>query len=300
MSFAFETKSEVCAIPTVKDCCKKALLSGILTFAGVKIKGGIKFSTENSFVKELVLNIINQLYKADVVLTQNERTKSTLYVIEITNCDDMLSDLGLNLIAMHINYPILNRDCCKRAFIRGAFLGGGSVTNPDKSYHLEISTRHLTLKDEFLRLLMKFGIKAKTMERSGCHVFYLKGSEAIQDMLVLIGANNTTLKFIDVKITREVKNNINRRQNCDFANMDKIIEAAAVQKKAIDKINTTIGIDLLPPDLETLAWARLENMEVSLRELGDMMDPPLNKSAVNRKMKKLIEISNGLESHIDE
>ncbi len=300
MSFAFETKSEVCAIPTVKDCCKKALLSGILTFAGVKISGGIKFSTENPLVKDLMLSCIKDLYDVQLAVTENERTKSTLYIIEITDCGDMLLDLGLNTMAIHINHDLIKRDCCKRAFIRGAFLGGGSVTDPDKSYHLEISTRHLTMREEFPRLLMKFGIKAKTMERSGCHVFYLKGSEKIQDMLVLIGANNTALKFIDVKITREVKNNINRRQNCDFANMDKIIEAAAIQKKAIDKINTTIGIDLLPPELEALAWARLENMEVSLRELGDMMDPPLNKSAVNRKMKKLIEISNSLESHIDE
>lgn len=300
MSFAFETKSEVCAISSQKNCCKKALISGILTFAGVKISGGMKFSTENPHVKELVVNTINEMYDARVDVAENKRTKSTLYVLEITDCADMLSELGLNSMAMHVNYDLIKRDCCRRAYIRGAFLGGGSVTDPDKSYHLEISTRHLTLNEEFPRLLMKFGIKAKTMERSGCHVFYLKGSEKIQDMLVLIGANNTALKFIDVKITREVKNNVNRRQNCDFANMDKVIEAATMQKRAIDKINTTIGIDLLPPDLEALAWARLDNMDVSLRELGDMMDPPLNKSAVNRKMKKLIEIANGLEKRIDE
>lgn len=300
MSFAYETKSEVCAIPAQKDCCKKALISGILTFAGVKISGGIKFSTENPYVKDLMVNAIKDLYDVHIDVTENIRTKSTLYVIEITDCTDMLIELGLKSMAMHINHDLIKRDCCKRAFIRGAFLGGGSVTDPDKSYHLEISTRHLTLNEEFLRLLMKFGIKAKLMERSGCHVFYLKGSEKIQDMLVLIGANNTALKFIDVKITREVKNNINRRQNCDFANMDKVIEAATIQKKAIDKINTTIGIDLLPPDLEALAWARLDNMDVSLRELGDMMDPPLNKSAVNRKMKKLIEIAKGLKKSDDE
>jgi len=205
MSFAFETKSEVCAIPVQKDCCKKALISALLTFAGVKISGGIKFSTENPYVKDLFVSNVKALYDVDIKVTENERTKSTLYVIEITDCTEMLADLGLNYMAMHINYDLIKRDCCRRAFIRGAFLGSGSVTDPDKSYHLELSTRHLTLKEEFPKLLMKFGIKVKTMERSGCHVFYIKGSERIQDMLVLIGANNTALKFIDVKITREVK-----------------------------------------------------------------------------------------------
>lgn len=299
MSFAFEAKTEVCAIPTEKECCKKALIMGMLNIAGAKSENGIKFATENIRVKDLLTSVVKELYDAQVEVVANERMLSTLFSIEISNCDDMFKDLGMDGMAMHINHSLLTRDCCKRAYIRGAFLGGGSVTDPEKSYHFEISTRHLALKDEFLRLLMKFGIKAKTMERSGCHVFYIKGSEKIQDMLTLIGANNTTLKFIDIKITREVRNDINRRQNCDLANMDKTVQAAGAQKDAIDKINTTIGIDLLPPDLEALAWARLDNMEASMRELGDMMDPPLNKSAVNRKMKKLMEIAKGLESRAE-
>jgi DNA-binding protein WhiA len=299
MSFAFEAKTELCAIPVEKECCKKALLLGILTFAGVKNGSGIKFSTENPAVKELTEKIVSELYNAEISVTATKRNKSDLYTLEIKNCAAMLEDMGINTMAMHINYSLLKRDCCKRAFIRGAFLGSGSVTDPDKSYHMEISTRHLTLKEEFPRLTMKFGIKLKTTQRSGCHIFYLKGSEKIQDMLTLMGANKTTLKFIDVKITREVRNDINRRQNCEFANMDKTVNAASKQKAAIDRINTTIGLDLLPADLEALAWARLENMEVSLRELGEMMEPPLNKSAVNRRMKKIMEIANELKQRTD-
>ncbi len=295
MSFAFDAKTELCAIPVEKECCKKALILGILTFAGIKNGNNIKFSTENPSVKALMESLAKDIYNAEISVTESKRNRSDLYVMDIKNCTEMLADLGIDTMAMHINHALIKRDCCKRCFIRGAFLGSGSVTDPDKSYHMEISTRHLTLKEEFPRLLMKFGIKLKTTQRSGCHIFYLKGSEKIQDMLTLMGANKTTLKFIDIKITREVRNDINRRQNCEFANMDKTVNAASEQKAAIDKINTTIGIDLLPPDLEALAWARLENMEASMRELGDMMDPPLNKSAVNRRMKKLIEIANGLK-----
>ncbi|MDD4689540.1 MAG: DNA-binding protein WhiA [Eubacteriales bacterium] len=299
MSFAYNTKTEVCAIPTEDKHCKKALVAGMLAIAGSKSGDVVKFSTENIRVKDLLVGLVGDLYKAKVEVVASERMRATLFGIEISNSKEMLEDIGMDTIAVHFNYDILKRDCCKRAFIRGAFLGGGSVTDPTKSYHMEISTKHLTIRDEFLRLLMRFGIKAKNMERNGYHVFYIKGSEKIQDMLALIGANRTTLKFVEVKINNEVRNNVNRRQNCELANMDKTAAAASEHKKALDKINTTIGIDFLPPDLEPIAWTRLENMEATMSELGGMLDPPITKSAVSRKLKKIIEIAKTLEQNED-
>jgi hypothetical protein len=185
-----------------------------------------------------------------------------------------------------IKWEHLKRDCCKRAFVRGAFLGGGYIIEPEKSYHLEMLVTSAGLRNNFEELMQFFGIEAKWIRRSGAYVFYFKGSEQIVDILTIIGAHKSMMEFLNVKIEKEMRGDVNRIVNCETANVEKSISASLRQIRAIE----TIGIDNLPDSLRTIARMRLENRECSLKELGGLMMPPLTKSAVNHLMRKIMEI----------
>lgn len=294
MSFASNAKSELTKINIEQKCCKRALLTGIITFSAVKSRNNLKITTESVAVGRLIVSLLKGLFDVKPLIRIAKRGNARLYIFELLDCKEILASLGLDGLAMRIHPSITKKGCCKRAFIRGAFLGGGSISSPQKSYHLEISTKHLTMKNDFKHLLENFDMNVKTIQRKNSFVFYFKGSSQIGDMLALMGAHSTMMEFLNVKITKEMRNNVNRIVNCETANVGKTINAALEQKRAIDKINTNIGIDLLPPDLQELAWLRIDHIDATLKDLGEMIDPPLNKSAVNRRMKKIIEIADGL------
>ena len=200
-----------------------------------------------------------------------------------------------NLIAHHVNLSVLEEECCRRSFIRGAFLTGGAITDPTKSYHLELVTDHYSVSREMYSLLLEMGFAPKETARGGNYITYFKQSSAIEDFLTIIGAPIHAMKLMAAKIEKDMRNSVNRKVNCDTANVTKIIDAAATQIDAIKKIETAGALVTLPEKLRQTALLRVQNPELSIKELADMSMPPVTKSCINHRLRKLVETSETME-----
>jgi DNA-binding protein WhiA len=193
---------------------------------------------------------------------------------------------------MHLNLPIVEEECCRSAFLRGAFLAGGSVTDPEKAYHLELTTTHQTVAREAYTLIHEvLTFYPKMAARGGGSVLYLKQSDQISDFLACLGASVASMGIIEAKLEKELNNKVNRRCNCDDANTSKVVEAAQEQLTAIRILRERKVADKLPHKLQQALIAREKNPEASLSELAGMMDPPISKPAMNHRLKKLVELS---------
>ena len=196
-----------------------------------------------------------------------------------------------NLIAHHVNLGVLEEDCCRRSFVRGAFLTGGAVTDPLKSYHLELVTDHYNVSREMYSLLLDMGFAPKETSRAGNYITYFKQSTAIEDVLTFIGAPIHAMKLMEAKIEKDMRNSVNRKVNCDTANVTKIVDAAAAQIDAIKRIETAGALDALPDKLSQTALLRKQNPELSIKELAELSMPPVTKSCINHRLRKLVETS---------
>jgi len=190
----------------------------------------------------------------------------------------------------------MTRQCCRKAFLRGAFLGAGSMSNPEKGYHLEWKADDDHLRQVMERLLEKCGMPCHVYERRGKPVIYFKGAEEISDMLALMGAASSVLKMENIRINRQMRGVAARAANCDEHNSEKMLDAARRQAEDVRYLSMRQGLFTLPPALRELARKRIENPELSLKELGEAMDPPLSKSAVNHRMRRLTELAEELKS----
>jgi DNA-binding protein WhiA len=201
--------------------------------------------------------------------------------------------LGVNLsgISLSIDYKIFQNECCMNSFVRGAFLSGGTLTNPDKAYHMEFATPRLRLSKDFMNLLSELDLSPKIITRKANHVIYFKDSAYIEDVLNIMGATKSEFELINTKILKEIRNSVNRVTNCETANITKMVQAAGEQINAIKKIMSSEKFDDLPEELKEVANKRLENDELSLSELGRILNPVLSKSAVNNRLRKIIEFS---------
>ncbi len=230
----------------------------------------------------------------------SQRTKEELSRAKNkSECCDRAEQTGILLFATatpdseeqyRIPPELVEEECCKRAFIKGAFLGGGTVINPQKNYNLEISTPYSELAKDMAELLESVGFSFKTIQRKSKEVLYLKNSEAISDFLSYIGAFRAQMELLNVKIEKEIRNEFNRAANSETANLEKTINASVQQIKAIEEIQRRIGLENLPDDLREVAKLRLSNKDASLSELGAMMNPPLTKSGINHRLKKLMQL----------
>ena len=195
-------------------------------------------------------------------------------------------------VALHVNLPLVEDDCCKAAFLRGAFLAGGSVTDPEKGYHMEIATTHKSVARETYMLIHEIvDFYPKTAQRSGGQVLYLKQSDQIFDCLTYLGAPVCAMDILETRLEKELNNKVNRRCNCDDANLSKVVEAAQEQLSAIRVLREKGLLDKLPQKLQAAAKAREGEPEASLSELAAMMEPPITKPAMNNRMKKLIQMA---------
>ena len=195
-------------------------------------------------------------------------------------------------LALHVNYPVVEEECCKASFLRGAFLAGGSVTDPEKGYHLELATTHQCVAREtelLIREVMDFS--PKTAQRGGAQVLYLKQSEQISDFLTCLGAPVAAMGIMEARLEKELNNKVNRRCNCDDANTSKVVEAAQEQLSFIRILRERGQLDTLPDKLKQAALAREANPSASLSELAAMMEPPITKPAMNNRMKKLMALA---------
>jgi len=312
MTFSSITKNEISRIPVTSRCCQLAELSALIKMTGtIQIHGvnsiGIKLSTENASIARMVFSLLKQCFEVNprVVVRKNKHLKKnnnyTLYIDSEMGSIDILKAVGIlqeNEKGIRLNYKLphslIRKGCCKKAYLRGVFLGGGSISDPEKTYHLELVTNNEDFAEDIKELLKGFGLSAKVVVRKGNHVVYIKEGEHIVDFLNIIGAHNALLNLENVRIYKEMRNNVNRIVNCETANLDKTLNAALRQIENINYIKDTIGLNKLPKGLSEIAQLRLRYQDASLKELGEMMNPPVGKSGVNHRLRKLEQIAEAL------
>ncbi len=313
MSFSAEIKNELSRSDLDKKCCTLAEIAGFVRVCGaIKLSGGgrleLKLSTENAAVARRMKTLLKSYFGVgtDLSIGQNPlQKKGHIYELLVgveDNAEQILRETGILRVREGCNYfpddistELVKTKCCRRAYLRGAFLGAGTISDPEKSYHLELICNSEALGNDFRRLINGFGFKSKTAQRRNSHIVYLKEGEQISDFLALLGAHNHVMEFENVRIVKELRNKTNRIVNCENANLDKTIESAARQLHEIRLIKDKKGLDSLPPKLREAATLRLENPEASLLELAEMTDPPLKKSGINHRFQKIADIANKLE-----
>ena len=297
VSFSASAKAEVCRIIPTRQCCALAECFGILLFCNSFQMDGIKIITES---REFAY-ILPRLFKKAFHLTFDSYPsleapgKLVFQIWEEEKIGEIMDAFGFNVqdtLSLHVNLPVVEEECCKAAFLRGAFLAGGSVTDPGKGYHMELTTTHQSVAREtnaLTREVMAF--PPKMASRAGGQVLYFKQSEQICDFLTYLGAPVAAMGIMEARLERELNNKVNRRCNCDDANISKVVEAAQEQLAAIRTLKEAGMMEKLPAKMKQAADAREANPAASLTELATMMDPPITKPAMNNRMKKLIQLA---------
>ena len=309
MSFASETKKELTNLE-VKDCCGRAELSaliqmnGSLSFTNKRI--AVDIQTENAAIARRIYTLIKKNYKVSVELLVRKKMrlkKNNVYIVRLVeDARLILEDLkiigdGFEFVT-HISPELIRKKCCKRSYLRGAFLAGGSVNNPEtSSYHLEISSLYKEHIESLCELMNMFDLNSKTLERKKGFITYLKEAEKITDFLIIVGANNALLKFEDIRIIRDMRNSVNRLVNCETANLNKTIGAAIRQVENIKYIDGVVGLQVLPEKLREIAELRVTYQDVTLKELGEMVSGGnISKSGINHRLRKIDEIADKLRN----
>ncbi len=285
MSFSSEIKENLCKIEHICPSCAVYETAGMLLFGGTVTENEIRFSTENRFVASRLKQGIMRVFGIDLDI------KSTLraYKIETTDVHQCENICGGILLDGGIPFS-----CCRASFARGAFLGGGSVTDPRKAYHLEFDTRDPRGVTFLKNILARDNFNARITDRKGSRILYVKDSEEIADILGYIGAPQGAFELFNIQAEKEMRNDINRRVNCENANTDKSARASSKQLLAIRKIRKTGGYAKLPDSLKEIIDLREQFPEDSLKELGEKADPPIGKSGVNHRLNRILEIADNL------
>lgn len=309
MSFCSDVKSDISHNIADKECCSKAELSGIIRTAGsLKPAGqgrmGLLISTGNPAVARHVKALFDEIYKIDVtvaVAKKGGRVSKNRYELNIApsaELKDILLELGIlisedGLISISKGvWDNLKTKCCRKNYLKGMFLGSGSISDPNKSYHLDFSFPNQAIAADARRLINSFtGMKAGLSKRRDTYIVYLKSAEQIKDMLGIIDAHRHLLEYEDVRMIRDMKNQANRISNCDSGNIGRMISAVASQMRSIEKIDKKIGIENLPDKLRETAKIRKENPEASMAEMATLYDTPVSKSTVALRLKKIENIS---------
>jgi len=296
LSFSYDTKTELCRLPTGKNCCAVAECYGLLLFCNTFSAREIRLVTGNEALGRRIEELFGKAYSLSFdMLPERSKTGRQAYMINYSEKLERVFDTygysASNLLAHHVNLGVLEEECCRRSFIRGAFLMGGAITDPAKSYHLEMVTDHYNVSREIYTLLLDMGLSPKTTARGGNYVIYFKQSSSIEDYLALIGAPLAAMELMSTKIEKDLRNAVNRKVNCDTANVTKTIDAAAAHILAITKIQSSDIFDALPEKLRQTARLRLENPELSIKELAEASTPPVTKSCLNHRLRKLVEIA---------
>lgn len=281
---------------------------GYVTFKGFN-KMEVVFSTENAAVARRIFKLLKTAFDISTQVSVEKTNRLKKHNNYIINIEDSLSKKFLqetkiaaddfNFMTFDYGIPmdLLTNDACIRAYIKGAFLGSGSISDPEKSYHAEFVNNKEEHSKGLCKLLEGFGINGKTISRKNYYVTYIKEGEQISDLLALMGANNAVLDFENVRVVKETRNQINRVINCETANLDKIVDTSMRQINSIKVLKKHKAIDKLPDHLKELAYLRLKHTDASLKELGEMLNPPLGKSGVNHRLRKIEEIAEELLEH---
>lgn len=303
MSFSNDVKNELSRIETNDADADKAELLGLLRMSGaIIIRGmnvGIHFSTENAALARRVLHMLKNNYQVqtEVVITRSRRLKKNnryqVHVLPAPKVSVAMNELQLLSVESDLKNPLLASHNCKRTFLRGAFLGGGSISRPASDYHLEMVTGNENFAQTIIKVMQSFSLRAKLTDRKNEYIVYLKDGESIISFLSVIGAHNAMMELENVRIVKEMRNNVNRAVNCETANLNKVVKAAVRQVSCIKYIDEHGGLAQLTPNLQEIARLRLTHPDVSLNDLVEYAGG-LGKSGINHRLKKLQEIAVGL------
>ena len=297
MSFSCAARAEVCRSMPGDVCCALAECFGILLYCNSFQSDGIKIITESREFAVLIPKLFKKAFDLsfDSYPSLEAPGKLVFQIWDPEKIGDIMDTFGFDSrenLALHVNLPVVEEDCCKAAFLRGAFLAGGSVTDPGKGYHMEIATTHQSVARETVALIREvMGFAPKLSPRGGAQVLYVKQSEQIADFLTYLGARVAAMGIMETRLEKELNNKVNRRCNCDDANLSKVVDAAQEQLAAIRVLKKQGILETLPAKLQQAAAAREENPEAALAELAAMMDPPITKPAMNHRLKKLVQLS---------
>ncbi len=316
MSFAAETKNELARITPEKKCCMLAEIAGFLRVSGsLRLAGGGKFmiviTTENPAVARHYKKLMKEYFQVDTKLELGDAPgpkKGRVYMLAIgpeMRSEQILRETGILMVREGNNYisdgifdGLIRTKCCKKAYLRGIFMGTGTVNDPANSYHLEFVCASRTLALDLRKLINSFvDLSAKVVQRKDSYIVYMKSSEYISDTLAIMGAHTQVFSFEDVKIKKELVNHAVRITNCDNANTDRTLDAAQRQLAAIKIIEREKGIAWLPEKLRHVAQLRLDYPEASLVQLAEMMMPPMKKSGINNRFRKIEELAEKLRNH---
>ena len=297
LSFSAAAKAEICKLQPQKHCCAAAQCFGILLFCNTFTAECVKIVTESRDFAKLLPRLFKKAFSLsfDTVPDSDDEKKQVFTITDPQKIETIMEAYGFtpeDTLSLHINLPIVEEECCRAAFFRGAFLAGGSVTAPSKGYHMEISTVHQSVARECEYLFREvMGFAPKLAGRSGTQVIYVKQSELISDFLTYLGAPVAAMGIMEARLEKEMNNKVNRRCNCDDANISKVVEAAQEQLAAIRILQKSGVLENLPGKLLQAAQARENNPEASLTELAEMMTPPITKPAMSHRLKRLVELS---------
>ena len=290
-TFAQKVKTELCEPRVERKCCAVAEAYGVLLYAHSFSPRSVRIRTASDEFAERLPHLFRRAFGIDFDEPEAQRGVKHLFSIQDPDKLKTIFDAFGNDMAspsLHINFGVIEEPCCKASFVRGAFLAGGSVTDPAKRYHLELATTHYSVSREAYSVLLEMGFSPKEAQRKGEHLLYFKKSEHIEDLLTTIGAPVCAMDVMSAKIEKDMKNSINRKVNCDSANADKVVEAAARQMEAIRRIDKLYGLDSLPDKLQEAALLRYANPEASLADLAMLSYPPVSKSCLSHRLKKLL------------
>lgn len=305
-TFASEVKKECTLLEVHKEHAKAELTALIKMNGALNIyqqKMILNVQSENAAIARRIYSLMKDHFQINgelIVRRKMKLKKNNVYIVRSRqNIYEMLQDLNImegSMLSMEVSDDIMQNEQKKRSYLRGAFLAAGSVNNPEtSSYHLEIYSSYESHNNNICQMMNDFNLNAKTIHRRNGYITYIKEAEKISDFLGIIGANRALLKFEDVRIVRDMRNSVNRLVNCENANLNKVIDASQRQLEAIKTIDAHQGISSLPEKLKVMAEFRLENPDLSLKELGEQIPGgPISKSGVNHRLRKLIEIAEKL------
>ncbi len=300
MSFSGTVKEELATHISPARHCQLAELSALIHFCGSRCGDGrhLALETENQAVVRKCFTLIKKTFNIEIVVQTNGRLlpddtaeRKVVQALHLADADGELMELDAP-----VNTLLIKNTCCARAYLRGAFLCAGSMSDPEKSYHLEFVCGRRAQAEQIQSIIQEFQIEAKIIKRKKYHIVYLKEGAGIVDLLNVMEAHVSLMKLENLRIVKEMRNSINRRVNCETANISKTVTAASKQTEDILLIRDRYGFENLPDNLRQMAEVRLEYPDAALKELGEYLEPKVGKSGVNHRLRKLSEIADAIRS----
>ena len=294
-SFSYKAKAELCRTAVQRLCCARAECYGVLLYCNTFTMQEVRIITENPEFAARLPRLFHRAFNVKFDRLPTEEAPGSKLIFQITDPEKLrriMDTLGYDprqSLVLHVNFAMLEEDCCCMSFLRGAFLAGGSVTDPEKRYHLELSTSHVQASREVSALLQEMGFLPRSVMRGGSAVIYFKQSEHIEDLLTTLGAPVAATEIMTAKVDKEIRNGANRAMNCDMANVNKTLDAVAAQQEAIEKLEKAGQLEKLPEKIQETARLRMQNPELPLAQLAALFEPPISKSCLNHRIRKIME-----------